>query len=161
MVWGIEGIPKTCLLGNFSKSFGTAMGFPPTPDSGGIPTRENHDLENVSIARTRFYIQALGFFEEYDLLLTPQMPLAARCVDDWPAQNECNPTPSNSDSLPFTFPFYPTGQPAVSVPCGFTTGVLPVALQIVDRHHADTFVQQAAAALEKIALWTSAWPDVS
>ena len=94
--------------------------------------------EHVSIARTRFYIQALGFFEEYDLLLTPQMPLAARGVDDWPAQNECNPTPSIFDRLPFTFPFYPAGQPAASVPCGFATDVLPVDLQIVGRHHADT-----------------------
>lgn len=28
MVWGLEGIPKACLQGNFSKSFGTTMGFP-------------------------------------------------------------------------------------------------------------------------------------
>ena len=64
--------------------------------------------EYVSIARTRFYIR-LWVLEEYDLLFTPQKPLAARGVDDWPAQNECNPTPSIFDRLPFTFPFYPAG----------------------------------------------------
>ena len=52
-------------------------GIPPAPEAGGIPTRQNHDLEHVIIARTRFYIQAFEFFEEYDLLLTPQMPLTA------------------------------------------------------------------------------------
>ncbi len=109
MVWGIEGIPKNLSPGQLLKVVRDNDGIPPTPDSGGIPTRENHDLENVSSARTRFYIQALGFFEEYDLLLTPQKPLAARGVDDWPAQNECNPTPSIFDRLPFTFPFYPAG----------------------------------------------------
>lgn len=137
------------------------MGFPLTPDSGEIPTRENHDLDYVSIARNRFHIQALGFFEEYDLIWTPQMPLTAWGVSDWPAQNECNPTLSILDRLPLTFPFYPTGQPAAPVPCGFATDVLPVALQIVGRYHADTLVLQAAAAFEKIAPWTAVWPDVS
>ena len=28
MVWGIEGIPKASLQGDFSKSFGTTEGFP-------------------------------------------------------------------------------------------------------------------------------------
>ena len=88
------------------------------------------------------------------------MPLTAWDVDDWPAQNECNPTPSIFDRLPFTFPFNLTGQPAASVPCGFASDGLPVALQIVGRHHADTLVLQAAAALEKIAPWASAWPVV-
>ena len=158
---GAKGDPQSLSPRQLLKIVWDNDGIPPTPDSGGIPTRENHDLEYVSIARTRFYIQALGFFEEYDLLLTPQMPLTAWGVSDWPAQNECNPTLSILDRLTFTFPFYPTGQPAAPVPCGFATDVLPVALQIVGRYHADTHVLQAAAAFEKIAPWTSFWPDVS
>lgn len=118
-------------------------------------------MEYVSIARTRFYLQALAFFEEYDLLLTPQLPLPALSVDDWPAQNECNPTLSFFDRLPFTFPFYPTGQPAAPVPCGFAADVLPVAVQIVGRYQADSLVLQPADAFEKIAPWTSVLPDVS
>jgi len=122
-------------------------------------TAEEHG--HAELARTDFYHQARLFFEEFDLLLTPQMPLTAWRVDDWPARIEGRPSPSIFDRLPFTFPFNLTGQPAASVPCGFASDGLPVALQIVGRWHADTLVLQAAAALEKIAPWTSAWPDVS
>ncbi len=112
-------------------------------------------------SRTVFYHQAREFFETYDLLLTPQMPLTAWGVHEWPAEIDGTSTPSIFDRLPFTYPFNLTGQPAASVPCGFASDSLPVALQIVGRYHADTLVLQAAAALEQAAPWTSAWPDVS
>ena len=114
----------------------------------------------AEISRTVFYHQAREFFEEYDLLLTPQMPLTAWGVNEWPAEIDETPTPSIFDRLPFTFPFNLTGQPAASVPCGFASDGLPVALQIVGRYHADTLVLQAAAALEQAAPWADAWPEV-
>ena len=114
----------------------------------------------AEISRTVFYHQAREFFEEYDLLLTPQMPLTAWGVDDWPASIDGRPTPSIFDRLPFTFPFNLTGQPAASVPCGFASDGLPVALQIVGRWHADTLTLQAAAALEQAAPWADAWPAI-
>ena len=119
---------------------------------------EEHGL--AALARTEFYNQAREFFQDYDLLLTPQMPLTAWRVDDWPASIDGKPTPSIFDRLPFTFPFNLTGQPAASVPCGFATDGLPVALQIVGRWHADTLTLQAAAALEQAAPWADAWPAI-
>lgn len=71
-------------------------------------------MENVIIARGRLYIQAPEPYEDCDLLLTLQMPLDSWGVDELPAQNECKPTPSILDRLPFTFPYYLTGQPASS-----------------------------------------------
>ena len=65
------------------------------------------------------------------------------------------------DRLNFTFPFNFTGQPAASVPCGFTRDGLPVALQVVGRWHADTLVLQAAAALEQAAPWAQARPPMA
>jgi Asp-tRNA(Asn)/Glu-tRNA(Gln) amidotransferase A subunit family amidase len=114
----------------------------------------------ASIARTGFYQQARQFFEQYDLLLTPQMPLGAWSVDQGPSEIDGTPTPSMFDRLSFTFPFNLTGQPAASVPCGFTDEGLPVALQIVGRWHADTLVLQAAAALEQAAPWGDMWPSI-
>ena len=50
--------------------------------------------------------------------------------------------------LSFTYPFNLTGQPAATVPAGFTRDGLPVGLQIVGGHLADGLVLRAAAAFE-------------
>jgi len=65
------------------------------------------------------------------------------------------------DRLPFTYPFNLTGQPAASVPCGFTAEGLPVALQIVGRWHADALVLRAAAAFEAIQPWAGRRPPTA
>ena len=116
------------------------------------------DLGLAQLARTEFYHQVRKLFETYDLLLTPQMPLAAWSVEKGPSHIDGTPTPSMFDRLPFTFPFNLTGQPAASVPCGFTSEGLPVALQIVGRWHADTLVLQAASACEQAAPWAQRRP---
>lgn len=115
----------------------------------------------AQLARTVFYQQMLDFFAPYDLLLTPQMPLGAWPVERGPSQIEGTPTPSMFDRLNFTFPFNLTGQPAASVPCGFTSEGLPVALQIVGHWHADRLVLQAAAACEQAAPWAQVRPTVA
>jgi Asp-tRNA(Asn)/Glu-tRNA(Gln) amidotransferase A subunit family amidase len=115
----------------------------------------------AALARTVFYEHVRRFFADYDLLLTPQMPLGAWSVDQGPREIAGKPTPSMFDRLNFTFPFNLTGQPAASVPCGFTGDGLPVALQIVGRWHADTLVLQAAAALERAAPWAQKRPALT
>ena len=110
------------------------------------------------IFRTNFYHQVRHFFQRYDLLLTPQMPVGAWSVEQGPLEIDGVPTPSMFDRLPFTVPFNWTGYPAASVPCGFTDEGLPVALQIAGRWHADSQVLQAAAAFEQAAPWAHRWP---
>jgi Asp-tRNA(Asn)/Glu-tRNA(Gln) amidotransferase A subunit family amidase len=111
------------------------------------------------LARTVFYEQVQRLFTQYDLLLTPQMPLAAWSVERGPSEIDGVPTPWMFDRLNFTFPFNMTGQPAASVPCGFTSAGLPAAVQIVGRWHADTLVLQAAAACEQVAPWAHLRPS--
>ena len=67
----------------------------------------------------------------------------------------------------FSYPFNFTGQPAATVPAGFTPGGLPVGLQIVGRRFADLTVLQASRAFEprgpgptanqSIRRWCDAW----
>jgi len=123
-------------------------------------TASGVEYVQASLARTAFQQQAQRFFTDYDLLLTPQMPTGAWSVEQPPATIEGKPTPSMFDRLAFTFPFNMTGQPAASVPCGFTSQGLPVALQIVGRWHADTLVLQAAAAFEQAQPWAAFWPEI-
>lgn len=67
------------------------------------------------------------FHERYDLLLTPTMPIAA-----FEAGREVppgSPSPRWMSWTPFTYPFNMTQQPAASLPCGLTSGGLPVGLR--------------------------------
>ena len=52
-----------------------------------------------------------------------------------------------------TCPFNVTGQPALTVPCGFTTGGLPIALQIVGKHFDEATVLQVGHAYEAHTSW--------
>jgi aspartyl-tRNA(Asn)/glutamyl-tRNA(Gln) amidotransferase subunit A len=60
--------------------------------------------------------------------------------------------------LGFTYPINMTGQPAATVPAGWTTSCLPVGLQIVGRHLADDAVLRASAAFERAAPWADRCP---
>lgn len=96
------------------------------------------------------------FHQRYDLLVTPSLPLAAfeaerEVPEGWPHKRWPTWTP-------FTYPFNMTGQPACSVPCGFTRTGLPIGLQIVGRRHDDATVLQAAHAYQQAAPLTSHRP---
>jgi Asp-tRNA(Asn)/Glu-tRNA(Gln) amidotransferase A subunit family amidase len=58
----------------------------------------------------------------------------------------------------FTWPFNLTGQPAVSIPCGWTDDGLPLGLQLAGRRGADGLVLRVAAAIEKEAPWSGRHP---
>jgi Asp-tRNA(Asn)/Glu-tRNA(Gln) amidotransferase A subunit family amidase len=122
------------------------------------------DHGKALLQRSIFYDQARRFFETCDLLLTPQMPVGAWSAEPGPSQGPSTiggrPTPTLFDRLAFTFPFNLTGQPAATVPCGFTSEGLPVGLQIVGRWHADATVLRAAAGFEALQPWAHRRPPL-
>ena len=105
-----------------------------------------------------FWDSVRPLFERYDLLLTPTTSVAAFEVGrlnpaGWP-QHAWDWFPWASFSYPFNF----TGQPAATVPAGFTPAGLPVGLQIVGRRFADLTVLQAARAFETARPWADKKP---
>jgi aspartyl-tRNA(Asn)/glutamyl-tRNA(Gln) amidotransferase subunit A len=97
------------------------------------------------------------FHQQYHLLLTPTLPLAAfeagREVADVLKEKRW------TEWTPFTYPFNLTQQPAASIPCGLTSAGLPVGLHIVGPRHDDRRVLRAARAFE--AAQPFPMPDVS
>jgi len=99
--------------------------------------------------REAYSVAMAKLYRNYDLLLTPTLPLVA-----FEAGRE---VPEGSglerwcDWTPFTWPFNLTGQPAASLPCGLTSAGLPAGLQIIGRRHADALVLRAAQAYEEAA----------
>lgn len=63
--------------------------------------------------------------------------------------------------LPNTNPFNLTGMPALSVPCGFTAGGLPIGLQIVGRRWDEVTVLRVGAAYERATQWHRRVPSLS
>ena len=117
-------------------------------------------LSDLQLARSAFYEQAREFMAPYDLLLTPQMPCVAWSWERAPTEIDGQPVPNLLDRLPITFPFNMTGWPAASVPCGFNSEGLPVALQIVAGPRQDGLCLAAAAAFESIAPWAAVVPPL-
>jgi aspartyl-tRNA(Asn)/glutamyl-tRNA(Gln) amidotransferase subunit A len=97
--------------------------------------------------RAEFANAMARFHERYDLLLTPQMAVPAFAVGlEAPADGSYGG--AWIEWSPFTYPFNLTQQPAASVPCGFTSDGLPLALQIVGPARNDALVLRAARAFE-------------
>jgi len=99
------------------------------------------------------------FFESYDLLLTPTLPVPAfeagvNVPPDLPDRNVVS-------WVYYTYPFNLTGNPAASIPCGFTEDGLPVGLQVVGATNRETDVLRAAAAFEAEHPWAHRKPPLS
>ncbi|WP_160122472.1 amidase [Rhodovarius lipocyclicus] len=117
---------------------------------------------HVMRARKLEYVEAIHrFFADYDFLLTPAVSTAAFPAhllqpEDWP-QHPWDWLMWAEFSYPFNF----SGNPAASLPCGFTPAGLPVGLQVVGRRFDDLGVLQASAAFEAARPWAQHRPPVS
>lgn len=118
------------------------------------------ELTNAHNRKAQFVEQVLRFFQPYDLLLTPTVPVTAFAVGaDQPGTVNGTPT-SYLSWTPFTYVFNLTGQPAATVPCGFASDGLPVGLQIVGRFGDDATVLRASAAFEALRPWAERRPPL-
>lgn len=98
---------------------------------------------------------AVAACQPFDFVLTPTAPIAA-----FPAELPC---PTNDPAQPFehiafTLPYNMSEQPAASINCGYTSGGLPIGLQIVGQRHDDLGVLQMARAWEQLRPAQRPWP---
>ena len=95
--------------------------------------------------RVRLTMAAADFFTRHDVLVGPVMPVPPYAVE--------RDVPEGFDDddwswCPYTYPWNLTGQPAASVPIGFTKAGLPVGVQIIGRRGGEEVVLRAASAIE-------------
>jgi aspartyl-tRNA(Asn)/glutamyl-tRNA(Gln) amidotransferase subunit A len=99
------------------------------------------------------------FFDRYDLLLTPTL-----CLPAFPlgmvGPAEVAGCPVTHLGWTLCYPFNYSGQPAISIPAGWTAGGLPVGLQIIGRRLEDGLVLRAAAAFEALRPWAARRPQL-
>jgi Asp-tRNA(Asn)/Glu-tRNA(Gln) amidotransferase A subunit family amidase len=110
--------------------------------------------------RLAWWQHARAFFERYDLLLTPTVACPPLPIGEfYPATIGGVPVGREAASV-FTYIFNMTGQPAATVPCGFTKTGLPIGLQIVGRRYDDVTVLRASAAFEWAHPWAQHRPAI-
>jgi aspartyl-tRNA(Asn)/glutamyl-tRNA(Gln) amidotransferase subunit A len=104
------------------------------------------DYQRAVQARAALGQRMKLFHQDYDLLLTPTLPIPAFAAGEEVADRTTQRR--WMDWTAFSYPFNLTQQPACTVPCGLTRAGLPAGLQIVGPMHADALVLRAARAFE-------------
>ena len=119
------------------------------------------DVIHALQRRDEYHNAMQQFMSSYDLLVTPQLPVTAFPVElDYPPEI-AGRAMTYLGWTAFTYPFNLTGQPAATVPCGFSADGLPIALQFVGRWRDDATILRAAAAYEEAFPWAERRPSVS
>ena len=118
------------------------------------------EFVKAMLAYQRVRSQADDIMEEYDLLLTPTMSVPAFQVGQFPRVIDGQSVDPRLGYMPYTPVFNLTGQPAASVPCGFTEDGMPIGLHIVGRRGEEETVLRASAAFEEARPWAHLRPPV-
>jgi aspartyl-tRNA(Asn)/glutamyl-tRNA(Gln) amidotransferase subunit A len=120
------------------------------------------DVQRAMYKRTVFYRSVQQWFDKHDLVLTPTMsrppvPVEHKALDPIAIDGE-DAGDMRRAWVPYLNIFNLTGNPAISVPCGWTANGLPVGLQIVGSWRADRALLSAAAAFEAARPWADRRP---
>lgn len=113
-----------------------------------------YELAKTNPVRAALWEALRKVFERHPFLLLPVAGALPHRLDGDGAGARAPVT----ERLGFVYPFNLTGQPAASIPCGWTEAGLPVGIQLVGRRFQDRAVLQVAARCEAILPWADRMP---
>jgi aspartyl-tRNA(Asn)/glutamyl-tRNA(Gln) amidotransferase subunit A len=119
------------------------------------------DITSAVMVRKAVVNKMWRFMSRYDLLLTPTLAVPPFPVHMQGPEIIDGRAVAPTSWLSFTLPVNLTGQPAASVPAGWTAEGLPVGLQLIGRHLDDATVLRASARFEEAAPWAGRWPPLA
>ncbi|PIF14630.1 amidase [Candidatus Pantoea floridensis] len=133
----------------------TALGSRMSPHLTAMLQRDwrAENFTDANTTRKKLCNQMWRFMQRYDLLLSPTLAVPPFPLNMQGPEVIDGRMVRSDHWLSFCFPFNFTGQPAASVPAGFTASGLPIGMQIVGRHLDDGLVLAASAAFERIQPW--------
>ncbi|HEY0885589.1 MAG TPA: amidase, partial [Ramlibacter sp.] len=106
------------------------------------------DVQRLHLRRGELGSRMRQFMQDWDLLVTPAVAVPA--FEAKPAGHSRMDPRAMLGWTPFSYPFNLTQQPACTIPCGLTSGGLPIGLQIVGPMFGDALVLRAAHAYEQV-----------
>jgi len=128
---------------------------------GGSHTAEQ--LARAQLERTKLYRKVQTWFERFDIIVMPTLSRTAIPIEERlfePIEIEGKPVDTVRRAwYPYTHPFNLTGNPAITLPAGFHSDGLPVAIQLVGRWGEDAKLLRAAALFEQARPWADRRPE--
>jgi amidase len=118
-------------------------------------------VERLLRAEQRLAERVGRLFADHDVLLTPVMSEPAVPAGIMEGRGATATYLWSSAWVPFNVLWNSTGQPAASVPAGFSATGLPLAVQIVGRPHDEATLLSLAAQLEEARPWAGRRPPLS
>ena len=109
-------------------------------------------------AEPQFTARVGEIFRDFDVLLTPTIPMPPWPMLRFEGRGVVGATMGAADVTPFTVPWNVSGQPAASVPAGFTDFGLPLAVQLIGRPHDETTLLSLSAQIEAEHPWADRRP---
>ena len=121
-------------------------------------------LAKAYVQRTRIYRQIQSWFDRFDVIATPTLtrtalPIEERLFEPIEIEGVEVDTPRLA-WFPYTHPFNIIGNPAGTLPCGFHSDGLPVAIQLVGRRGEDARLIKVAALFEQARPWAARRPQI-
>jgi amidase len=98
-------------------------------------------------------------FDEVDLLVTPATGLPPLPVGEWRGKGAVRTSIGMSRVYPFTAVWNYTGQPAATVPAGFTDDGLPIGAMLIVPPNREDLLLSVAAQLEQALGWSDHRPQ--
>ncbi len=129
--------------------------------------QKGRELTGVEIGRAEqlrreLYHRMRIFFEKYDAFILPVSQVPPFDVDiEYPTVIEGVSLENYIDWMRSCYYISAVGNPALSVPSGFTLDGLPLGLQIVGPHQADFEVLQLGYAYEKVTGYEKKYPEIA
>lgn len=108
----------------------------------------------------RFAERLNAVFDRVDVLLTPTipwLPVPVGHTKGWSAGRALN---FAANFAAFTTPWNLTGQPAISLPAGFTPNGVPLAAQFITRPNDEAVIIELATQIETVAEWAGRRPEI-
>jgi aspartyl-tRNA(Asn)/glutamyl-tRNA(Gln) amidotransferase subunit A len=120
------------------------------------------ELYDAIFQRTRLYRQVQSWFDACDIVAMPTLSRSAVPID----QDFFGPIEIDGELVeniraawyPYTMPFNLTGNPAVSLPAGFDSAGMPLAIQLIAPVGADAALLRLATAFERACPWAHRRP---
>jgi aspartyl-tRNA(Asn)/glutamyl-tRNA(Gln) amidotransferase subunit A len=135
-----------------------------------LATRRNLERQQSDPPKAADYIRAKwnlellrrtvdDSFTDFDLVVLPTQRILPPVLDDM-LKRDHDPQPTDPSITSNCGPFDAFGLPAVSIPCGFSKGGLPIGLMIAGPHFSEGKVLALAQAYERATEWHTMRPPL-